>query len=81
MKVQSGIPGNWNIHLEDGINFQIDVTNIDEIYKNIKENHYEIFIDMEEHYYRKDNEIMRCKEFLIKDPNGYLLRFSQDLIN
>ena len=34
---------------------------------------------MENHYYRKDDEVMGCKEFLVKDPNGYLLRFSQDL--
>lgn len=65
--------------LGNGINFQIDVTNIDEIYIRLKENNYTIFIDMEEHWYRKDNVLMGCKEFLVQDPNGYLLRFSEDL--
>lgn len=62
-----------------GINFQIDVTNIEEIYNKLKNANYNIFVDMEENWYRKDNVLMECKEFLVQDPNGYLLRFSQDL--
>lgn len=62
-----------------GINFQIDVTNIDEIYNRIKEAGYKLFVEMEDHWYRKDNILMGCREFLVQDPNGYLLRFSQDL--
>lgn len=62
-----------------GINFQIDVTNIDEIYNRLRKANYKIFVEMEEHWYRKDNILMGCREFLVQDPNGYLLRFSQDL--
>ncbi len=62
-----------------GINFQIDVTNIDEIYNRLKNSAYKIFVEMEDHWYRKDNILMGCREFLVQDPNGYLLRFSQDL--
>lgn len=62
-----------------GINFQIGVTNIDEIYNRLKKSNYKIFAEMEDHWYRKDNILMGCKEFLVQDPNGYLLRFSQDL--
>jgi catechol 2,3-dioxygenase-like lactoylglutathione lyase family enzyme len=65
--------------LGNGINFQIDVTNIDEIYNRLRENKYDIFVQMEEHWYRKDNVLMGCREFLVQDPNGYVLRFSQDL--
>ena len=36
---------------------------------------------MEENWYRKDNILMGCREFLVQDLNGYLLRFSQDLEN
>ena len=64
-----------------GINFQIDVTNIDEIYNRLKISDYKIFVEMEDHWYRKDNILMGCREFLAQDPNGYLLRFSQDLEN
>ena len=62
-----------------GLNFQIDVTNIDEIYNRLKEANYSIFVEMEDHWYRKDNILMGCREFLVQDPNGYVLRFSQDL--
>lgn len=62
-----------------GINFQIDVINIDKIYNRLKENKYKIFVDIEEHWYRKDNILIGCKEFLVQDPNGYVLRFSKDL--
>lgn len=62
-----------------GINFQIDVSNIDEIYNRLKRENYKIFVDMEDHWYRKDKVLMGCREFLVQDPNGYLLRFSQDL--
>ena len=53
-----------------GINFEIDVTNIDEIYNKLTEANYKIFVNMEEHWYRKDDELMGCKEFLVQDPNG-----------
>ena len=64
-----------------GINFQIDVTNIDEIYGNLRKANYKIFVEMEEHWYRKDEILMGCREFLVQDPNGYVLRFSQDIEN
>lgn len=72
--------GKLEYPLGRGINFQIDVMNIDEIYESLKNNKYEIFVGMEEHWYRKDEKQLGCKEFLVQDPNGYLLRFSQDLI-
>ena len=64
-----------------GINFQFDTTNIDEIYTRLKKENYKIFVELEDHWYRKDNILMGCREFLVQDPNGYLLRFSQDLEN
>lgn len=62
-----------------GINFQIEVPNIDEIYNKLKKFNYKIFVEIEDHWYRKENTLLGCREFLVQDPNGYLLRFSQDL--
>ena len=62
-----------------GINFQYDIKNIDTLYNRLKTDNYPIFVEMEEHWYRKDDELLGCKEFLIKDPDGYLLRFSEDI--
>jgi len=62
-----------------GINLQVAVSNIDELYKDVKANDYPIKIEMEENWYRADNKLLGQKEFLIMDPDGYLLRFAQDI--
>lgn len=71
--------GNLEYPLGRGINFQIDVKNVEEIYNRLKKEDYKIFEEIEEHWYRKDDEMLGCKEFLVQDPNGYLLRFSEDI--
>lgn len=63
----------------NGINFQLEVENLDEIYNSFKNSNYKITFDIEENWYRQDNKLLRNKEFLIQDPDGYLLRFSEDL--
>jgi len=63
----------------NGINFQIEVDNVDKIYKELKDNNYKITFEMEENWYRQDDKLLGNKEFLIQDPDGYLLRFCEDL--
>lgn len=63
----------------NGINFQLEVDDVEKIYNSLKENNYEITFDMEENWYRQDNKLLGSKEFLVKDPDGYLLRFAEDL--
>ena len=74
----------WNIAsltypFGSGINFQLEVNNVNEIYDNFKNSNYKITFDIEENWYRQDNKLLGNKEFLIQDPDGYLLRFSEDL--
>ena len=76
--------GKWDIApLEypfgNGINFQIEVENVTKIYNNLKQNKYKISFEIEENWYRQDNKLLGNKEFLVQDPDGYLLRFSEDL--
>ena len=71
--------GNLEYPLGRGINFEIDVESIDGIYSKLKSENYEIFVDIEEHWYRKEDILWGNREFLVKDPNGYLLRFSEEL--
>ena len=71
--------GTLDYPLGRGINFQIDVKNIDQIYNKLKEADYKIFVEMEDHFYRKDDEMLGEREFLVQDPNGFLLRFAQDI--
>lgn len=63
----------------NGINFQLEVSNLDEIYMRLKLHNYEIAFDIEENWYRQDDILLGNKEFLVQDPDGYLLRFSEDL--
>lgn len=63
----------------NGINFQLEVTNVTQIYNNLKANNYKITFEIEENWYRQNNKLLGNKEFLVQDPDGYLLRFSEDL--
>ena len=63
----------------NGVNFQLEVDDVEKIYNLLKANNYEIAFDMEENWYRQDDKLLGNKEFLVKDPDGYLLRFSEDL--
>ena len=74
----------WNVApltypFGNGINFQLEVDNLAEIYNNLKSNKYEITFDIEENWYRQDSKLLGNREFLIQDPDGYLLRLFQDL--
>lgn len=63
----------------NGINFQLEVDDVNKIYNSLKDSNYEIAFEIEENWYRQDNKLLGNKEFLVKDPDGYLLRFSEDL--
>ena len=62
-----------------GINFQLEVDDVQSVYDALVESGYEIMIEMEENWYRQDDKYLGNKEFLVQDPDGYLLRFSEDL--
>ena len=72
---------NWNTgKLEHpyvrGINLSMTVSNIEKMYEILKEKNIKFFLDLEIHEYRIDDKISSDKEFLIQDPDGYLLRFN-----
>ena len=59
-----------------GINLSMAVSNIEKMYEILKEKNIKFFLDLEIHEYRIDDKISYDKEFLIQDPDGYLLRFN-----
>lgn len=63
----------------NGINFQLEVDNVELIYNNLKSSGYKIAFEIEENWYRQDDKLLGNKEFLVQDPDGYLLRFSEDM--
>ena len=68
-----------NYPFGNGINFQLEVENINDIYNKLKNNNYKIAFEIEENWYRQGDKLLGNKEFLVQDPDGYLLRFSEDL--
>lgn len=71
----------WNIGemrypLGQGVNFSIQVDKIECLYKKLKEKQLEFYRDLKTSYYRVNDVCIEQKEFLIQDPNGYLLRFT-----
>lgn len=62
-----------------GINIQIQVRAIMPIIKRLKKYKYPIWHGMCVNWYRKDNRLLGNKEFLVKDPDGYLLRIFEDI--
>lgn len=63
----------------NGINFQLEVNNVEYVYNSLKKENYKISFEIEENWYRQDDKLLGNKEFLVQDPDGYLLRFSEDL--
>lgn len=71
----------WNIGelkypLERGVNFSILSNRLEELYEVIKDKNIKIYRELKENRYlcRGKEEVQR--EFLIQDPDGYLLRFT-----
>ena len=60
-----------------GVNFQIEVSDADSLYKTFKNTAVRFFRNLEESTYKVDQGTVRLKQFVIFDPDGYLLRFSQ----
>jgi len=61
-----------------GVNFQIEVNDVEEIISRLAENNYPVFRSVQTNWYKVDNVKYGNKEFLVQDTDGYLLRFSQD---
>lgn len=84
MMEQIGIGRNWitaglSPPFGRGINFQIEVSDIISLHNNIQSQKLSFFLDIEEKWYRVDQGHVGNKQFIIQDPDGYLLRFFQDL--
>lgn len=62
-----------------GMNLQIEVQDVDHLYQNFKQAQYPIFFGLEEKWYRIDDKEIGHKQFLVQDPDGYLLRFFENI--
>jgi len=62
-----------------GINLQIEVASLDPLLERLANAACSLFVLSEENWYRQDSVLHGNREFLVQDPDGYLLRFSEYL--
>jgi len=71
--------GGMQYPLGRGINFQIEMRDISPVYDRLIGQTYPLFRDVEENWYQSDGVEIGQKEFLVQDPDGYLLRFCENI--
>lgn len=59
-----------------GINLSMSITDVNKMYNELKDKKLNFFCDLETHEYRVGKKLLVDMEFLIQDPDGYLLRFN-----
>ncbi|WP_448756403.1 bleomycin resistance protein [Actinomyces sp.] len=62
-----------------GINFEVQVDNLDGTLQRITEAGWPIFVEPEEKWYRAGDVEIGVRQFLIQDPDGYLVRLQQEI--
>lgn len=62
-----------------GINFQIETNNIQAIVDSLNKNNYCLKRGIKDSWYRENDILHGCREILVTDLDGYLLRFSEDI--
>jgi catechol 2,3-dioxygenase-like lactoylglutathione lyase family enzyme len=62
-----------------GINLQIEVASVDAIHARLVAAGWPLYRPIEEAWYRAGDRETGNRQFLVQDPDGYLLRFFSDL--
>lgn len=62
-----------------GVNFEIQVPNVDELHAIVLAAGIECFLPLEEKWYRREDCEIGVRQFAVQDPDGYLIRLSQFL--
>ena len=63
-----------------GINLEIKTDDITVLYDRVRQQYNaQIFLSLEEKWYRANDIELGILQFIVMDPDGYMLRFSQDI--
>ena len=61
-----------------GVNFQIEVDDVETLWQRMRDTS-PITLPFEERWYRREDEELGHHQFVVADPDGYLLRFFTSL--
>lgn len=75
--------GNWNTGSLEfpygrGINISMEIKGVEELYNYLMKHKYPVYSEIMYNEYDVNGVKYIDKEFLIQDPDGYLLRFSEE---
>ena len=71
--------GDLEYPLGRGVNFQIEVSDVMALVANLERAGIDLFRPIKENWYKGDDVEYGQIEFLVQDPDGYLLRFTQGI--
>ena len=77
--VRSWITGPLSYPYGRGMNLEIEVESAAPLYETCRDAGAKIFLEIEEKWYRRDDVLLGVRQFIVQDPDGYLLRFSEHL--
>ncbi|MEZ8411722.1 bleomycin resistance protein [Vibrio splendidus] len=73
------ITGELEAPLGRGVNFQIELSDLEPLVKRLQTHKVSLFREMKETWYDIGEKLSGEREPLLQDPDGYLLRFTQHL--
>ncbi|EGQ7958207.1 VOC family protein [Vibrio vulnificus] len=73
------VTGTLETPLGRGVNFQIELSDIAPVYERLESAGVSLFKEQKDTWYDVGDSLSGQREFLVQDPDGYLLRFSQYL--
>lgn len=62
-----------------GVNLTIDVDDVGQVHAAVLSAGHELFLPLEERWYERAADAVGVRQFAVQDPDGYLLRISQQL--
>jgi catechol 2,3-dioxygenase-like lactoylglutathione lyase family enzyme len=71
--------GDLDYPLGRGVNFQIKVSDVQTLYDKTVAVCGDLFLPLEDKWYRAGDKDLGNRQFIVQDPDGYLLRFFEDL--
>jgi catechol 2,3-dioxygenase-like lactoylglutathione lyase family enzyme len=62
-----------------GVNLQIRVADAAALVAQVRDAGRQVFVELEERWYRRGDAKLGVRQFVVADPDGYLLRFFEDM--
>ena len=61
------------------MNLEIQVNDLDKLHAAVNAAGLDCHLPFEERWYRRESNEMGVRQFAVQDPDGYLIRLSQDI--